>query len=211
MNQQNIQKNKSKLHILTESALAVALSTVLSMVILYHAPFGGSVTLLSMTPIILLAWFRGTRAGLAAGFVHGCIQLLLGLANIAWVPSLSGQILCALFDYLLPFTLLGLAGVFRKARFTKNEKTNAFLALLLGTLLVCILRFSCHMVSSVAVWHALDLEWYADDPTHIVNRYSKWIFAFLYNISYMLPETIETLVGVPLIAGALGKAFEKRK
>ena len=200
---------KNRLHILTESALAVALSTVLSFVTVYHAPFGGSVTLLSMAPIILLSWFRGPKAGMAAGFVHGCIQLILGLSNIAWVTSPAGQILCGLLDYLLPFTLLGLGGVFRGVRFCKNDKANAALALLCGTVMVCVLRFACHMLSSVVIWYALDLEWYADDPTHIVNRYSKWIFAAVYNVSYMLPETVSTSIGVPLMAGALTKAFRR--
>ena len=66
------------------------------------------------------------------------------------------------------------------------------------------------MLSSVVIWYALDLEWYADDPTHIVNRYSKWIFAAVYNVSYMLPETISTSIGVPLMAGALTKAFRRK-
>ena len=61
----------------------------------------------------------------------------------------------------------------------------------------------------MVIWHALDLEWYADDPEHIVNRYSKWIFSLVYNGAFMLPEIIETVIGVPVLAGALNAVKKK--
>jgi len=192
-------------HILAESAIMIALATVLSLVKVYEAPYGGSVTLLSMAPIIILSMRRGVKTGLAAGFVHSLIQLLLGLNNVAWVPTPGGIVLCVLFDYILPFTLLGLGGCFRNVRFSKNDTANLFIAAVLGTLLVTVLRYVCHIVSGVAVWYALDLEWYADDPDHIVNKYGPWMFSAIYNGTFMLPEIIETVVGVPLLTKALSK------
>ena len=76
------EKSRS-IHLLAESAIMVALATVLSMVKVYEAPYGGSVTLLSMAPIIILSMRRGVKTGLIAGFVHSLIQLLLGLNNVA--------------------------------------------------------------------------------------------------------------------------------
>ena len=210
----SIEKRKSAfdLHVLTECALMIALATVLSLVKLYEAPFGGSVTLLSMVPIIVISMRHGVGVGLATGFVHSLIQLVLGLANVAWVPDLSGKILCILLDYVLPFTLLGLGGIFRDVKFSKNARTNVIVAALFGTVLVTFLRFGCHILSGVVIWQALDLEWYADDPTHIVNRYSKWMFSLVYNAWYMVPEIIETVVGAPIIAAALMKVkFSSKK
>lgn len=198
-------KSAISLHVLTECALMIALATVLSLVEVYKAPFGGSVTLLSMVPIIVISMRHGVGVGLAAGFVHSLIQLVLGLSNVAWVPDLTGKILCILLDYILPFTLLGLGGIFRDVKFAKNARTNVIVSALLGTLLVTILRFGCHILSGVVIWYALDLEWYADDPTHIVNRYSQWIFSLIYNGWYMVPEIIETAIGTPIIAAALMK------
>ena len=198
-------KSAISLHVLTECALMIALATVLSLVEVYKAPFGGSVTLLSMVPIIVISMRHGVGVGLAAGFVHSIIQLVLGLSNVAWVPDLTGKILCILLDYILPFTLLGLGGIFREIKFTKNARTNVIVSALLGTLLVTILRFGCHILSGVVIWYALDLEWYADDPSHIVNRYSQWIFSLIYNGWYMVPEIIETAIGTPIIAAALMK------
>ena len=87
------EKNRS-VHILAESAIMIALATVLSMIKVYEAPYGGSVTLLSMAPIIILSMRRGVKTGLVAGFVHSLIQLLLGLNNVAWVPTPGGIVLC---------------------------------------------------------------------------------------------------------------------
>lgn len=198
------EKNRS-VHILAESAIMIALATVLSMIKVYEAPYGGSVTLLSMAPIIILSMRRGVKTGLVAGFVHSLIQLLLGLNNVAWVPTPGGIVLCILFDYILPFTLLGLGGCFRNVRFCKNDTANLMVAAVLGTLLVTLLRFACHIVSGAVIWYALDLEWYADDPDHIVFRYGPWMFSMIYNGGYMLPETIATVVGTPILTKALSK------
>lgn len=195
----------TKVRILCESAIMVALATVLSMVKVYEAPYGGSVTLLSMAPIIILSMRRGVKVGLPAAFVYSVVQLLLGLSNVAWVPTPGGIVLCILFDYILAFTILGLGGVFRNVSFTKNSAANLLIAAVLGTLLVTVLRYLCHVISGAVIWYALDLEWYADDPTHIVNRYGAWAFSILYNGAFMLPEIIETCIGVPILTKALAK------
>lgn len=188
---------------LCESAVMIALATVLSMIKIYDAPYGGSVTLLSMAPIIVLSMRRGCKVGLSAAFVYALIQLLQGLNSVAYVPTPGGIVLCILLDYTLAFTVLGLGGIFRKVRFTSNDTANVLIAAALGTLLVTALRFACHIVSGVVIWYALDLEWYADDPTHIVNLYGPWMFSVVYNGTFMLPEIIETCVGVPILTRAL--------
>lgn len=195
--------NNSKVHILTESAIMVALATVLSMFKIWEAPYGGSVTILSMAPIIILSMRRGVKVGLFAGFAHSLIQLLLGLGTVAYVPTPMGIVICILTDYILPFTLLGLGGIFRNVKFTKNEKTNLIIAAALGALLVTVLRYLSHIVSGAVIWYALDLEWYADDPTHIVFQYGAWMFSVIYNGGYMIPEIITTVIGTPLLTRAL--------
>ena len=195
--------NTSRTRILTESAIMVALATVLSMLKIWESPYGGSITILSMAPIIVLSLRRGVKVGLAAGFAHSVIQLLLGLSNVAWVPTATGIVLCILTDYIIPFTLLGLGGIFRNVKFTKNDSANPVIAAALGALLVTVLRYISHIVSGAVIWYALDLEWYADDPTHIVHRYGAWAFSAIYNGIYMIPEIIATVVGTPLLTKAL--------
>lgn len=200
-----MQTKKTNTRILAECAMMIALGTVLSLIKVYEAPFGGSVTLLSMAPLILLSFRRGWKVGLPAAFLYSLLQLVLGLNNVAWVPSASGRVLCIFFDYIFAFSVLGLAGLVDKLPTTGNDRTDLWLRTVLGTLLVVLLRFLCHIVSGAVIWYALDLDWYADDPTHIVHRYGAWMFSLLYNGGYMLPECIETVIGVPLLRKALAK------
>ena len=207
-----------KVRILVECAVMVALATVLSLIKVYEAPFGGSVTLLSMAPIIILSIRRGVKVGLSGAFVYSIIQLVLGLNSVAWVPTAGGIVLCILFDYIIPFTLIGLGGMFRRVSFLQNvtlpnsgiipkklrgKAIDIPLYAILGTLTVLLLRFLCHIISGAVIWYALDLQWYADDPTHIVHKYGAWMFSLVYNGSFMIPEIIETLIGVPLLISAL--------
>lgn len=199
----NKAKKRYDTHTLVECAMMIALGTVLSLIKVYEAPFGGSVTLLSMAPVIFVSFRHGIRTGLVTGFVYSVLQLLLGISSVAWVPDFLGKFLCILLDYLLPFTMLGFGGMFRRCRFLGNERANAMLTAFLGTLAVTLFRFACHILSGVVIWYALDLVWYADDPTHIVNQYSSWIFSIIYNAGFMVPEVLETCIGVPLLIPAL--------
>lgn len=192
-------------HILAEGALMIALATVLSLIKVYEAPLGGAVTLLSMAPIIIFSMRRGIAAGLYSGFVFSIIQLTLGIANVGWVPDLWGKALCIILDYILPFTVLGLGGMFRKTQFSQNPRKNLIVQALLGTLVVTLIRFLFHVFSGVVIWYSLDLIWYADDPGHIVNNYPPFLFSLIYNGWFMVPEIIETAIGVPVIMSALSR------
>ena len=195
-----MENNKTRVHLLAECAIMVALATVLSMLKVWQSPYGGSVTVLSMAPIILLSLRHGVKTGLFAGLAYALIQLLQGLGNLAWIPTPMGIVLGALLDYILPFTLLGLGGIFRNKLAEKPV-----LAAALGALLVTLIRYVCHTVAGVVVWYELDLEWYADDPTHIVNLYGPWMFSIIYSAIYMVPEIIATTLGTGLLHQALRK------
>ena len=201
-------KTYSKTRTLVECALMIALGTVLANIKIFEMPNGGSITLLSMLPFILISFRHGVKWGLFTGFVNSLLQMLLGFYAPP-APGLLPLVGMILLDYVLAFTLLGLGGCFRNIRFSKNDTTNLIVAALLGTLLVTLLRFACHIVSGAVIWYALDLEWYADDPTHIVHKYGAWMFSVIYNGTFMLPEIVETVIGVPLLTKALSKVNMK--
>ena len=64
---------------LTETALLIALGTILSL-IQFPGPWvnGGSITLCSMLPIIVIGYRYGSRWGLLSGLVYGILQMVLG-------------------------------------------------------------------------------------------------------------------------------------
>ncbi len=90
---------------LTEAAIVVALSAVLSFIKIYHLPQGGSITAGSMVPLIWISLRRGPKIGLFACFVYGLVQF--SLEPYAYHP------IQVLLDYPLAFGVLGLAGLFR--------------------------------------------------------------------------------------------------
>ncbi len=181
---------------LVEGALMIALSTVLSMISLFKMPYGGSVTLLSMLPLVLMSFRHGAKWGLFTAFVHGALQLVLGLENVAYCATIWSQIGCILLDYLLAFTVLGLASTFAK------PFSNRVTGLLVGTFGVCFLRFVCSFLSGWLLWGSYkdSYEWATNLPV--------WLYSLIYNGSYMLPETILTVLGAVLLYKAMPKQFQ---
>ena len=114
--------------ILAEVTNAVALSYVLNLIIIFTMPQGGSITLGSMVPILILALRRGPIIGVIGGTIFGVLQMFLGGYIIHPVQ--------ALLDYPLAFAFLGLAGLFKKIPMA-------------GIGVSLILRFLAHLLSGV--------------------------------------------------------------
>ncbi len=107
-----------------------------------------------------------------------------------YVPSATGVVLCIGLDYLIPFTLIGLAGIFRNV--TKKDIINV----ILGSLTVCIIRYASHVVVGGAVWYELTK---AGDWNDYVHTVGMWVYSLVYNIQFMGPETALTLIAAPVI------------
>ena len=178
-------KNKT-VRALVESAVMVALATVLSLIKIVDLPAGGSVTIASMLPVAVIAYRHGLGWGLGAGLVHGAIQQLLGLSSLSMVTGWQSILAVILLDYIVAFAVIGFAGVFRHT--VKNQAT----ALTLGCVLVCVLRYACHVVSGATVWAGLSI------PTQAALGYS-----FIYNATYMVPETIVLVVAALYIGSTV--------
>ncbi len=164
---------------MVESAVMVAAATVLS-ILSFPGPWalGGSVTLCSMLPLVLIASRHGTGWGLVTAFVYSLVQLLLGIQNVQYAPNAAAAAGVIALDYLLPFTLIGFSASFRKLMRTPRA------AVMTGIAVTFTGRFLCHFLSGVIIWEALfpnALEWAPE------------LWSLAYNGSYMLPETLITL------------------
>lgn len=162
---------------LTESAVMIALATVLSMVQVYSLPNGGSITACSMVPLVLIAMRYDLKWSLFVGFVHSVLQLFLGLGAVRGL-TLGTTVAVVLLDYTFAFTVLGLSGVF------KNRIKNQAIAAAAGGALGCLLRFACHFLSGWLIWAVL---W---PPEGMLPA----VYSLTYNGSYMLPEAVITAV-----------------
>ena len=108
--------------------LAIALAFILDMLKIYRLPnAGGSISLGSMIPIMLISFIYGPSIGLFTGFIFGVFKLILD-------PYILNPIQ-VLFDYPLPFMAVGVAGFFK----------NKYLGATIGM----VLRFVFHFISGV--------------------------------------------------------------
>lgn len=176
----HIMKTNSKkitVKMLTESAIMIALATVLSFIKLWDFPAGGSITIASMFPIAVIAYRYGAPWGIFTAVVHGIVQQLVSLSTLSYVTTWQSVIAVILLDYIVAFAVIGLAGIFRK----KIARPST--ALLMGSLLACVLRYMCHVISGATVWAGLSI------PDEAAILYS-----LSYNATYMIPETIILLL-----------------
>ena len=97
-------KTYSKTRTLVECALMIALGTVLANIKIYSLPNGGSITLFSMLPFIMISFRHGVKWGLFTGFVNSLLQMLLGFYAPP-APGLLPLVGMILLDYVLAFTL----------------------------------------------------------------------------------------------------------
>jgi thiamine transporter len=146
------------------------------MVKIYELPNGGSVTLVSMLPFILVSFRHGPKWGMLAGLACALLQMMTGFyaPPAGTVAAYFGMIM---LDYVLAFTLLGTASVFAK------PFQNRMAGVAVGTAIVCGMRFVCSFLSGFLIWASLTEE-----------GIGAVIYSLGYNASYMIPETVLTIV-----------------
>lgn len=182
-----MQNEKTK--ILVEGAVMVALATVLSYIRVYKLPWGGSVTLLSMLPIVLFSIKQGIKNGFIASFAFALLQFGQGVLDglLGWGLTPGMLIACILLDYIGAYFILGIAGIFRSKKFP---------GWICGISLAITLRFLFHFLSGVVIWHSFGELWNGFSTTN------TYLYSFLYNGCYMLPELIFTLLGAVILLKA---------
>jgi len=149
-----------KVQMLVEGAVMVALAFTLSMVAGFRMPQGGSVTAGSMLPIVLFAVRWGWKLGLFVGLTFALVQLTVSTIWFVNIPQF-------MFDYILPFMLLGMAGVFFRKKW----------GMIAGAALGGFLRFLSHFIAGIAFW-----------GQYAPADQGPWLYSLLYNGTYMLPE-----------------------
>ena len=176
---------------LVESALMIAVATVLSLIKI-DLPFGGGVTIVSMLPLILISHRYGWKWGLATAFVYSVAQLVLGLDNVAYAENFLMGAGIVLLDYVIAYTVIGLSGIFGKSR----------AAVAIGIAVTFTLRFLCHLVTGAWIWGVWMPEQFMGMPMT-----NPWIYSFLYNGWYMLFELMITEIVAMLLYKPLEKFF----
>lgn len=177
-----VNKRRSNLIKLAECSVMLALSVVLSFVEIWKMPMGGGITLLSMLPVCLIAVKYGIGGALPTAFLYSVIQFAIGFASgnvFVYCTTAATWIVCMLFDYIVPFTVLGFSGIFKK-KFGN-------IGIIAGIALMICIRFVCHYITGVYIWG----QW--------AEGMSPYLYSLIYNIQYMLPECILTSVAAGIL------------
>ena len=185
---------KEKIRRLVESALMLALSTILAEFAVAKLPFGGSVTIFSQVPMVFISYRYGIKWGAFTGLCMGVIQMLFGMGNFTYVSGVVAYLILIFADYIIAFGALGFGGMF------KNKIKNPVVALGLGGAVVSAIRFVCHFISGVTIWGD-----YAD------GAQSVWEYSLAYNAGYMVPELIITVVGCVVLASVFDISSKELK
>ena len=176
-------KNRQRsVYALCQSAIFIALATILSFLPVYEMPMGGSVTMASMLPILFIGIKFGPKWGMGSSLVYMLIQLAQALIKgnvFIYCVGAGAVIICALFDYVVPFSILGLSFV---AAPKKGEKLNVVKVLVTFGILIFI-RFLCHFITGMVIWK----QWAPEGM-------GSFLYSLSYNGSYMLPELVLTLI-----------------
>ena len=114
---------------LSFAAMCLAVAFVLSFIKVVDLPQGGGITPVSMLPVILFAYIYGPKRGFIVSFAYFLLQLLQGVYFLNVVQFF--------FDYIFAFTIIGIAGFFKKN-------------LLLGTISAHLLRYLSHVIAAYA-------------------------------------------------------------
>ena len=157
-------------------AFYVALFCVLDVFVntlgIFQMPNGGSLGV-STLALLMASYHLGWKKGLVVAFASVFFQFVTGPM---YTPDLLGFVL----DYLLAFTVYGLASAF--------PNYGVFYS---GVFITNLVRFICSTISGVVIWK-IDL----------------W-GSVVYQATYMVPTLIMGLILIPLLVHSLKPAIEK--
>ncbi len=149
---------------ITIAGICVALSFALSYVKLFRLPQGGSITLVSMLPIMLFSYIYGVKKGVLVCFLYGVLQAV----QDPWIIHPAQFLL----DYPVAYTLVGFAGVFNIKKLDKLPQVKFCLGALLGG----TLRYVSHLLSGVFAFGAYAIDAGSQNFLAYSAVYNSWLF-----------------------------------
>ena len=156
--------SKNRTQAMVHSGVASALGAILSLIIVYRMPQGGSICLGAFVPVWVIAFRYGVRAGMLSGAV-------LGIINFLQNPSMIHP-LQPVLDYFIAWACLGLAGFFPDRMLT-------------GAVISGFCQICCYILSGALFFSA---------TLGATGFTSSLVPSAIYNLSYGIPNLIVALV-----------------
>lgn len=164
---------------LAYAGVCIATAFALSYVKFFSLPMGGSVTLVSMLPIMLYAYMFGAKRGVLVGVIYGLLQCIQS-------PQIYEPVQ-VLLDYPIAFGALGLAGIFKGM---KGLKGNMLLEFVLGMAVACVGRYVSHVLSGYFVFYSWS----------VFEAGKELLYSLAYNAFIFVDLALDVLVGAALLS-----------
>ncbi|WP_251421765.1 energy-coupled thiamine transporter ThiT [Veillonella agrestimuris] len=172
---------QSKTRMLAEAGVAIAIAQVLSFIVIFHMPQGGSIKAASLVPLMIFAYRWGGSKGVLAGVVYGILHFLLGFKS-------SIHYLSIILDYIVAYGAIGVCGYFR----------NVTGGLVIGPIVAIALRWMASVTSGAIVF-----------ASYAPQGENPWIYSMVYNASYMLPDGIINIIVFVFIYKAVKRGLKR--
>ena len=91
-----------------------------------------------------------------------------------------------MFDYILPYAVVGFAGLLKPLFDKSNTRTQKILWLVSGAVIGGLLKFASHYLAGVFFW--ADPEYFAWN----LNKMNPYLYCFIYNIAFIGPSIVIT-------------------
>lgn len=179
---------KNNTRFIVEGGVSIALSFVLSFVVLFKMPLGGSVTLASRLPIIIFAIRWGAKKGLLAAGILGLLNMVFG----GYVIHPAQAIL----DYILSFSAIALAGL----SFSKNKSKYSYIPSIIISYLV---SGAFNVISAFIFFNDM-----ATAKAAGFNNFT--LYAFAYNYSFLAADALILIIVFLLIFDRVKKFLDKQ-
>ena len=160
---------------ITFAAVCIAMSFALSYLKIVEMPYGGSITIASLLPLMIYSYMFGVKKGVFAGMIYGVLQ--------AFQDTYILHPAQFLLDYPVAFSAIGLAGIFAHSKVLKYPQ----LRFGLGAIVAGFGRFVSHFISGIFAFGA-----FAPEGQPVV------LYSLLYNLGYVLTD-----IAIVVVAGVL--------
>ncbi|WP_236785847.1 energy-coupled thiamine transporter ThiT [Anaerococcus ihuae] len=179
---------KNNTRFIVEGGVSIALSFILSFVVLFKMPLGGSVTLASRLPIVIFAIRWGVKKGLWAALIFGVLNLLT--ATTILHPAQ------ALLDYILSFSAIAISGI----SFGKSKSKFSYIP----SIIISYLVSGAFNVISAFIF-------FNDMATAKAAGFTNFtLYAFAYNYSFLSVDALILIVVFLLIFDRLKAYLNKQ-
>lgn len=202
-------KNQNTKKLVT-SAILIAMGTAISLfcefIPFLNLPFGGTITIASLLPIVIIGYMYGPAWGFGSAFVYSLLQMLVGFKTVGalFTPTSDSYMGIAvafgviLLDYICAFTSVGISSLFRNMKAPVRS-------IVVGSIVGLLACYVFHVLSG-ALFYGAWAEWFFTDTVFKDLSISKAImsnlsgaglatvYSVIYNGCYMIPEIVITAV-----------------